>query len=470
MRLLQLSDIHFVESAKDDKRFSPIEDSFFQDIKDQNEEVHFDYVLICGDIAFSGKKEEYERAGSFIQRICEEIGCTKDKVLIVPGNHDLDIKTNNSLKKYIRDGIVKAPNTFIKACKASGEIKQILKALYQPFKNYYDFAKEYGCISKFEDDILNSNDFDINNCFSWERELKDDEGVAVRIVGVNTALLSGCGNKKSKEILPEAMWMNFKKDGEHLNILMGHHPINDISDEKIIAGQIDCRFHLQISGHRHIQTTNSKQLSFKITSAAFEPECVSNAKDAERYYPVYNIIDINRQESGYLIKDKPVVWKWSDPRFLEEDSIEFYAAQYNPTSVKTRKSVKMGIPPATFEQKQAIIKTMLESMDYEHRRQVISSVFDSPISGATDNIDVVVRSAEDADKFTQLYLNTQHKFAKSQRQLYLKSISRKQPKAKKSGVVVVTPVVEGEMGFSQIMSSINQPQLVVAPSQYKRRK
>lgn len=425
MRLLQLSDIHFVDSAKDEKRYAPIEDGFIQDIKDQNEEIHFDYVLICGDITFSGKKEEYDRAESFIQRICNAIGCTKDKVLIVPGNHDLDIETNKPLKRFIRDTIVKDPNAFIKACKDSVEMKQILKALYLPFKNYYDFAKGYGCISDFEKDILNKNDFDINNCFSWEKELKDDGGIVARIVGVNSALLSGCGSKRSKEILPEAMWMSYKKDVDHLNILMGHHPINDISDEKINAGQIDCRFHLQISGHRHIQTTNSKQLSFKITSAAFEPECVKNAKDVERYYPVYNIIDINRKGSGYLIKDKPVVWKWNDPGFLEEDPVEFFAAQSNPTSVKTRKIKKKDSTSAIKDQDQEVVKIMLQSMDYDNRRLVVNSVFDVPISSATENIGVIVKSAEDVDKLNELYARTQHRFASSQHQIYKKCLSKK---------------------------------------------
>ena len=449
MRLLQLSDIHFVESTKDEKRFAPIEDCFFQDIKDQNNEINFDYILICGDIAFSGEKAEYERAELFIQRICDEIGCSKDRVLIVPGNHDLDIESNKSLKKYIRDTIVKDPDAFIKACKDSVEMKQILRALYQPFKNYYDFAKEYGCVSDFEKDILYSKDFDLNKCFSWERELKDNGGVVARLVGVNSALLSGCGNKKSKEILPEAMWMSYKKDGEHLNILMGHHPINDISNEKMNMGQIDCRFHLQISGHRHIQTTNNQQLSFKITSAAFEPEFASNSKEAERYYPVYNIIDIHRQASGYLIKDKAVAWKWNNPRFVEEDPVEFYATQFNPTSVKTRGTIKKNSSFKNAEAKTNEIRPMLEGMGYDNRRLVISNVFDKPISGATENIEIVVKNAEGAEKLNKLYEETLHKFAKSQHQIYLKRISRRHLDEKTKELVVMRPSGNRESGVLQ---------------------
>ena len=439
MRLLQLSDIHFVESAKDNNRYTPIEDSFIQDIKDQHEEIPIDYVLICGDIAFSGKTEQYERAKLFIQAICDTINCPKDKVLIVPGNHDLDIEEKKALKQFIREAIADNPDDFIAACKESDEMKQVLKALYLPFKNYYAFAEEYGCISEFEKAILADSDFDLNTCFSWERELKDDGDVVARIVGVNTALLSGCAKKKKKksnEILPEAMWMSFKKDKEHLNILMGHHPINDISKEEVISGQIDCRFHLQISGHRHIQTTNNKQLSFKITSAAFEPECVSNKKDSDLYYPDYNIIDISRQEKGYLIKDKPIVWKWSDPRFLEEDPVDFFAPFCNPTSVQTRKK-KQKNTSSSEKPDQELLKIMLQIMDYDYRRQVINSTFDQPISGATENIDTIVETAASDDLMNKLYETSVLKFAQSQRKVYeeflkrdasLKSLRRKNHK------------------------------------------
>lgn len=253
---------------------------------------------------------------------------------------------------------------------------------------------------------------------------------SARIVGVNTALLSGCGKKGCKEILPEAMWMNIKKDKSHLNILMGHHPINDISDEKIISGQIDSRFHLQISGHRHIQTTNNKQLSFKITSAAFEPECVSSVKDANQYYPVYNVIDIERNDTGYLIKDKPVVWKWNNPCFIEDNAVEFYAFQSNPTSVQTRTKKQNNSSTVSEEPNQELMKVMLQSMGYDHRRQVISRTFDEPISGATENIDTVVDTAENANLTKVLYAATLIKFGESMYQIYSKNTTPKHPKGK----------------------------------------
>ena len=46
-------------------------------------------ILICGDIAFSGRKAEYEEKPKvFISDLLTKMGYENEQVFMVPGNHD----------------------------------------------------------------------------------------------------------------------------------------------------------------------------------------------------------------------------------------------------------------------------------------------------------------------------------------------------------------------------------------------
>ncbi|MFO0591522.1 MAG: metallophosphoesterase [Polyangiaceae bacterium] len=49
-----------------------------------------DLVFFTGDLAFSGKKAEYDRAKPFLVELLTVLGLDRDRLFIVPGNHDVD--------------------------------------------------------------------------------------------------------------------------------------------------------------------------------------------------------------------------------------------------------------------------------------------------------------------------------------------------------------------------------------------
>lgn len=50
-----------------------------------------DFIFLTGDIAFSGKEEEYRFAEDFIRNLCTSLKLPIERVCIVPGNHDIDL-------------------------------------------------------------------------------------------------------------------------------------------------------------------------------------------------------------------------------------------------------------------------------------------------------------------------------------------------------------------------------------------
>ena len=63
LRLLLLSDIHFLSLYDEMDCNASIRKAFLQDLKDFRE-VHgaVNHILVCGDIAYKGAKEEYDKA------------------------------------------------------------------------------------------------------------------------------------------------------------------------------------------------------------------------------------------------------------------------------------------------------------------------------------------------------------------------------------------------------------------------
>ena len=50
-----------------------------------------DFIVFSGDLAFSGKQAEYQTAKEFfLDPVLEATGLKRDRLFIVPGNHDLD--------------------------------------------------------------------------------------------------------------------------------------------------------------------------------------------------------------------------------------------------------------------------------------------------------------------------------------------------------------------------------------------
>ena len=107
--LVHLSDIHFTVSSgtsvhdlDDDVRNELLRDATVL----TNRLGGATGVLVTGDIAFSGQKAEYDRAGSWLVEFCCAVGCPDESVWVVPGNHDVDRKVaNNKVTKMIHESI-----------------------------------------------------------------------------------------------------------------------------------------------------------------------------------------------------------------------------------------------------------------------------------------------------------------------------------------------------------------------------
>ena len=104
--IIHLSDIHF--KTKEDIIIIN-EDKIFNAIKNELRHVSHCFIIITGDIAFSGQDSEYEIAAGFIDNISMKLkkynNGLKIDIVLIPGNHDCDFNKDTSTRKTIINSI-----------------------------------------------------------------------------------------------------------------------------------------------------------------------------------------------------------------------------------------------------------------------------------------------------------------------------------------------------------------------------
>ncbi len=89
---LHVSDFHLSDKGPYDQEF--ILRSLVSSVKHfrENENRAPDLIFATGDIASNGNAKEYDVATKFFDDLCDAAGLNRDRLFIIPGNHDVDRK------------------------------------------------------------------------------------------------------------------------------------------------------------------------------------------------------------------------------------------------------------------------------------------------------------------------------------------------------------------------------------------
>ena len=70
------------------------------------EPVPLDFIVVTGDVAHSGQREEYDVARRFFDDVSKATGVPAERIFVVPGNHDVDRRKD---VPFIREAINDRP-------------------------------------------------------------------------------------------------------------------------------------------------------------------------------------------------------------------------------------------------------------------------------------------------------------------------------------------------------------------------
>ncbi|MGB8193835.1 MAG: metallophosphoesterase, partial [Chitinophagaceae bacterium] len=180
---LHLSDIHFKENKN---VISNRKEKIFNTIKNELKGKDRTFIITSGDVAFSGKNEEYSHANEFYKYLYKEIKSyngTESGLIFVPGNHDCDFDDSDQeirkiiLRSFSENGLTSISEKLIEVCCA-------------PQNNFFEFQKSieekisYNGDTVFEHPLLKIKTYKLGDFViklslfnsSWDSQLKEEMG------------------------------------------------------------------------------------------------------------------------------------------------------------------------------------------------------------------------------------------------------------------------------------------------------
>lgn len=201
--IIHLTDIHMVSNASQNiilSRKQQLVDACYSALSNNDSVI----IVISGDIAYSGKSEEYENAFELIYYLQDGLGkylnCAPD-VFMVPGNHDCNFDESHSLR-----------NRLLSTIEVSDDIDlDIINCISKIQKNFYNFSAIF---NKYDSSSL---------CNIYEMSCGKKK---ILFQMLNTAWMSQKDEQPGKLIYPCTAFKNFNAEDYDCIFTVMHHPYN----------------------------------------------------------------------------------------------------------------------------------------------------------------------------------------------------------------------------------------------------
>lgn len=234
--VIHFSDIH-IKNENDLilKRITEIKKACASVIGDKSTVV----IVVSGDIAFSGKKEQYDIAEKIFNEISEYLLSEKNakvEFVFVPGNHDCDFAQESSVRKALLANI-----------KSQTLDMDIYNQINSIQTSYQDFSRNY---------ITKSNE-----AISYKEILLPNGRIL--FVMINTAWMSELNEKPGSIFIPQFCLNDTVDEGYKIVFYTYHHPENWLDPDKRTAFINNVRKNADIVlvGHEHSKDLYSKSSS-----------------------------------------------------------------------------------------------------------------------------------------------------------------------------------------------------------------
>ncbi len=297
---LHISDFHFRSADPYDR------DVVLESLVDSVGRFHdagrtVDLVFATGDIAHSGHPAEYELATSFFDALLEKLRLPRDRLFVVPGNHDVDRKIGRKLLRTLNNQ--EESNEYFDPQYSSPHATEKMRAYGKWFDTYFQGIRNFP-----------------TNSSCGAVEVVSIKGHRLAILPINSALFSLSDDDHAKLWIGrrclDASLPKLRDATASVKIVMLHHPIDWLSDverSSVMAAlhkdvDVILRGHLHETGMETVVTTNGQAL-YMAAGAAYQTMLVR----PKRAY--YSTLSAERKLKVFPIRyeDAPVATWTTDP-------------------------------------------------------------------------------------------------------------------------------------------------------------
>jgi hypothetical protein len=311
LRILHLSDIHFGQVKKSEL-------IFHDDVREQlaadltrllSGGKSLNLILIGGDISYSGKRKEYDRAVDWLDQLITVGHCDVNAVLTIPGNHDIDVSSIGKAAKLVyadlRNSNPDTAQNMLDEYATESDDKNII---FPKLNTYLNFARGY------------NSDFDVKGIPQWTRCRDIKPGYRLRIIGMCSVQVSDLYDEQGKMLLGKSQYL-FPEDQSVVTLVMVHHPMAWFLDRDDAMRYIHERTSILLTAHEHRFDLNKITPMNGLERIEISAGAITSTKSDGPFKFAYNLLelDVKEEHEGHKVLLSmtawPRVWGVSAPHF-----------------------------------------------------------------------------------------------------------------------------------------------------------
>ncbi|WP_019864583.1 STAND family AAA ATPase [Methylovulum miyakonense] len=270
LTILHLSDIHIHNSSDLIlKQANKIASACFTSARDSDACL----IIVTGDIAYSGEKQQYDEAYVFLSLIKEEIqqeGCPLVDIITVPGNHDCSLIPENKSRTIVIDGVIAYPEEALD--------ENIIDTCTTPQKSYFDFQDQITEKTPiFRHKLWNEYEFIVNEKI-------------LRVSAINAAWMSRIPEKQGELVFPIELFSKSIEEHSNIRFALLHQPLNWYCQKSYHPLRQSLRNYADIilSGHEHLSSSGTIKDVHNGSSLYFEAGALQ--PDESNMPPQFSVI------------------------------------------------------------------------------------------------------------------------------------------------------------------------------------
>ena len=256
LRILHLSDLHARGGRESERwrRRRVLGAAWEQNLDALLEDGPIDLVCFTGDAADFGKREEFVEAGEFLLSVLDRLRLERDRLFLVPGNHDIDRSLHPDAWSGLREAVWDVAELDLARWLAGGPAPRGVETAWREqiferqaaYRAWLHLGLDRGALAPAAGP----------HGFLGYRITLDQFAVPVHIVGLDTAWLCGDDNDAGKLWATDEQVMRLLTDSEGrpldgLRLVLQHHPLHELADQARIRAAVAEHADLVLRGHLH---------------------------------------------------------------------------------------------------------------------------------------------------------------------------------------------------------------------------
>ena len=275
---LHLSDFHFKASG----------DGFGQEVScgavlrdipsRLSNEYPLQFAVVTGDVAFSGRADEYALASVFFDSLAAQVGVELSRLFVAPGNHDVD----RSIQSYMYEGV-----------RSKLTNQQAVDEFLGRERERNQLMERQSAFRDFRYRLLSGAQIEDTDDGLAHLGLLDLGGFRVCVLELNSTWLSGPQDQAGNLVIGERQIISALDAAEHhsphLLVALSHHPPDWLAefDSVVCGNRLVQRIDIFHTGHLHRHETS---IALKSRSQCLH-SAAGSTHETRHYRNAYNLIE-----------------------------------------------------------------------------------------------------------------------------------------------------------------------------------